>query len=41
MIAPLCAGSERTYVPSLTAPEILRMTKVAVRSVLQKTCKSS
>ncbi len=41
LIGPLCAGSDRLYVPLLTEPEILRMTKVALRSVLQKTCKSS
>jgi len=34
-------GSERLYVPSLTAPEILVITKVADKSTLQNTARSS
>jgi len=41
LTAPLWAGSDKLYDPSLTEPETLVMTKVALRSVLQNTFKSN
>lgn len=38
---PLCEGSERVYVPSLTLPEIFEIRKRAVWSVLQNTFRSN
>ena len=40
-MGPLWEGSDRVNVPSLTAPEMFRITKVALLSTLQNTCKSS
>ncbi len=38
---PVWEGSDRLYDPLLTEPEMLRIMNVALRSELQKTCKSN